>query len=141
MNDAAVVLPAVPPTVGPLVQWGLTVASIVITLTLPILLAFLKMKLNVDSKNADANTLMATSTATTNRANLINDVVSRGAALAAQTGAPRDVQIAQGVQYVKDHIPETLAAVPQANDDALASHVASQLPAATPTAILAPTLK
>jgi hypothetical protein len=113
----AIVLPVVPTEgVSPVVQWLMGVASVVLSISIPIAVAYVRQHLLLRN---DAT-----------RAGMINTAIERAAASTVSqinTGTPAPTALAQGVAYVKQSYPDAIAATDQATDEHLAESIQAEV--------------
>ena len=116
-DDAIPILPTVP-TIGisPLLQWALSLFTVVLTVLLPIAVAALKQRVNV-ANTADRNAM-------------IDRAVRRGALITYSnqlSGASPAAAAASGLNYVQNAVPESINATDQATDKHLANAIAAEV--------------
>lgn len=123
-----ITLPPVPVAgVPPVLEYALSLLSVILTITLPIAVAFLKQRLDV------ANT--------TNHNEMIDRAIRRGGLVAygnQLSGASPGQAAADGLAYVKNAVPESIGKVDQATDSHLANAIAAEVVGLN-TAPVAPT--
>jgi hypothetical protein len=116
-QDALPALPAVPTAgISPVLSWALSLLSIVLTITLPIAVAFLKQRLDT-ANTADKNAM-------------IDRAVKRGALISYGNqigGATPSQAAADGLAYVKNAVPDAIKSTDQATDTHLANAVAAEV--------------
>jgi hypothetical protein len=120
-------MPAMPvvPAVGvsPVLQWLMGIVSVIISVCLPLFVAFAKQRWNVQSDQA--------------RAGMISDAVGRAAHLAdaeitANHMSPSEVVIGtptmdKAMSYVADAYPHAIAATPEATDEHIAKMISAEI--------------
>ena len=112
-----IVMPATPLLgINPVVQWLMGVASVLLPGLFSILLVFLKQKFNSDQANINGIK--------------IANAAQHGAALGRNNGANLSSATEIGVNYIKNSVPDAIAAPPQATDGHLADMIRARLPVA-----------
>ena len=115
-QDAIPVMPVVPAGISPILTWMLSILTIVITVTLPIAVAFLKQRVDV-ANAADRNVM-------------IGSAVKHGAMVTRNNqarGISPTQAVADGLAYVKNAVPDSIGKVSQATDTHLSNMIKAEV--------------